>query len=369
MAETVDCVVVGAGVVGLAIARELALAGREVIVLEAAEGIGTQTSSRNSEVIHAGLYYPKGSLKATLCVEGKHKLYAYCAEHGVPHQRIGKIVVASDESEISAVESYVEKANANGVTDLEWLTIDQLRKLEPEVRCVTGFLSPSTGIIDSHAFMLALQGDAENHGANVVFFSPVESGEVRDGNILLAVGGAEPMTLACQTVVNCAGLFAPEVAGKIDGFPKDKIPQAYFAKAHYFTLSGKSPFHRLVYPVATHAFLGVHVTLDLGGQARFGPDVCWVNGVDYTFDNSREQLFYEAIRRYFPGLKDGALQPGYTGIRPKISGPKEPAADFLIQGPRDHGVPGLVNLFGIESPGLTASMAIGEHVRALLKDA
>jgi L-2-hydroxyglutarate oxidase LhgO len=217
--------------------------------------------------------------------------------------------------------------------------------------------------------MLALQGDAENHGANVVFFSPVESGEVQNGKILLTVGGAEPMTLACELVVNCAGLFAPEVAGKIDGFPKDKIPQSYFAKAHYFTLSGKSPFHRLVYPVATHAFLGVHVTLDLGGQARFGPDVCWVDGVDYTFDNSREPLFYEAIRRYFPGLKDGALQPGYTGIRPKISGPKEPAADFLIQGPRDHGVPGLVNLFGIESPGLTASLAIGEHVRALLKDA
>ena len=369
MAETVDCVVIGAGVVGLAIARELALAGREVIVLEAAEGIGTQTSSRNSEVIHAGLYYPKGSLKARLCVEGKHKLYAYCAERGVPHDRIGKVVVASDESEIGAVESYVEKANANGVTDLKWLTVEQLRKLEPEVRCVAGFLSPSTGIIDSHAFMLALQGDAENHGANVVFFSPVESGELRNGKILLAVGGAEPMTLSCELVVNCAGLFAPEVAGKIDGFPKDKIPQAYFAKAHYFTLSGKSPFHRLVYPVATHAFLGVHVTLDLGGQARFGPDVCWVDGVDYTFDNSREPLFYEAIRRYFPGLKNGALQPGYTGIRPKISGPKEPAADFLIQGPRDHGVPGLVNLFGIESPGLTASLAIGEHVRALLKDA
>src|SRR4249919_1501725 len=343
MAETVDCVVIGAGVVGLAIARELALAGREVIVLEAAEGIGTQTSSRNSEVIHAGLYYPKGSLKARLCVEGKHKLYAYCAERGVPHDRIGKVVVASDESEIGAVESYVEKANANGVTDLKWLTVEQLLKLEPAVRCVAGFLSPSTGSIDSHAFMLALQGDAENHGANVVFFSPVQSGEVRDGKILLSVGGAEPTTLSCELVVNCAGLFAPEVAGKIDGFPKDKIPQAYFAKAHYFTLSGKTPFHRLVYPVATHAFLGVHVTLDLGGQARFGPDVCWIDGVDYTFDYSREPLFYEAIRRYFPELKDGALQPGYTGIRPKISGPKEPAADFLIQGPRDHGVPGLVN--------------------------
>jgi len=367
MAETVDCVVIGAGVVGLAIARELALAGREVIVLEAAEGIGTHTSSRNSEVIHAGLYYPKGSLKARLCVEGKHKLYAYCAERGVPHQRIGKIVVASDESEVSAVKSYVEKANANGVTDLQWLSVEQLHELEPEVRCVAGFLSPSTGIIDSHAFMLALQGDAENHGANVVFFSPVESGELRDGKILLAVGGDEPMTLACQTVVNSAGLFAPNVARSIAGFPTDKVPPAYFAKAHYFTLSGKSPFRRLVYPVATNAFLGVHVTLDLGGQARFGPDVCWIDGVDYSFDSMRAALFYTAIRHYFPGLKDGALQPGYTGIRPKISGPNEPAADFLIQGPGDHGVPGLVNLFGIESPGLTASLAIGEYVQSLLR--
>ena len=235
------------------------------------------------------------------------------------------------------------------------------------MRCVAGFLSPSTGIIDSHALMLALQGDAENHAATVVFHSPVQGGAVGPAGIELHVGGAEPLTLACSTVVNCAGLFAPNVARSIQGMPPESIPPQYFAKAHYYTLSGRSPFRRLVYPVATNAFLGVHVTLDLGGQARFGPDVCWIDGVDYSFDHSREPLFYEAIRRYYPGLKDGSLQPGYTGIRPKISGPKEPAADFLIQGPKEHGVPGLVNLYGIESPGLTASMPIGEYVRALLE--
>jgi L-2-hydroxyglutarate oxidase LhgO len=366
MIERIDCVVIGAGVVGLAIARELALAGREVIVLEAAEGIGTHTSSRNSEVIHAGLYYPKGSLKARLCVAGKNLLYEYCAERGVPHRRIGKVVVASEDAEIDAVKSYVAKAEANGVTDLRWLSAEELRVLEPEVRSVAGFLSPSTGIIDSHAFMLALQGDAENHGASVVFFSPVQSGAVCDGGIQLEVGGAEPMSLHCATVINSAGLFAQDVARSIAGVPAGSIPPQYFAKAHYYTLSGKSPFRRLVYPVATNAFLGVHVTLDLGGQARFGPDVAWVDGVDYTFDGAREQLFYSAIRHYYPGLKDGSLQPGYTGIRPKISGPKEPAADFLIQGPGDHGVPGLVNLYGIESPGLTAALAIAHHVAALV---
>jgi len=367
MTERIDCVVIGAGVVGLAIARELAIAGREVIVVEAAEAIGTHTSSRNSEVIHAGLYYPKGSLKARFCVSGKQMLYAYCAERGVPHQRIGKIIVASDETEIPAVRSYVEKAAANGVTDLQWLSADALHDLEPEVRCVAGFLSPSTGIIDSHALMLALQGDAENHGGAVVFHSPVESGEVTSEGIVLEVGGADPTTLLCTTVVNSAGLFAQNVARSIAGIPADSIPPQYFAKAHYYTLSGRSPFRRLVYPVATNAFLGVHVTLDLGGQARFGPDVCWVDSVDYEFDHSREPMFYAAIRHYYPGLKDGALQPGYTGVRPKISGPKEPAADFMIQGPRTHGVPGLVNLYGIESPGLTASLAIAAHVRTALE--
>jgi len=364
--EKADTVVIGAGVVGLAIARELALAGREVIVLEAEASIGNHTSSRNSEVIHAGLYYPKGSLKARVCIAGKHRLYAYCSERGIPHRRIGKIVVASDDAELDAVRSYAAKAEANGVTDLRWLSVAELRELEPDVRCVAGFLSPSTGIVDSHALMLALQGDAENNGAALAFLSPVQSGEIHDDGILLNVGGVEPMTLIANAVVNCAGLFAQNVARSIQGLPPQSIPPQYFAKAHYYALTGRSPFRRLVYPVATHAFLGVHVTLDLGGQARFGPDVCWVDGVDYSFDHSREPLFYEAIRRYYPGLRDGALQPAYTGVRPKISGPHQPAADFMIQGTHEHGVPGLVNLYGIESPGLTAAMAIGEQVRDLL---
>jgi L-2-hydroxyglutarate oxidase LhgO len=366
MTERVECAVIGAGVVGLAIARALALAGREVIVLEAAEGIGTHTSSRNSEVIHAGLYYNQGSLKARLCVAGKHMLYEYCEQHGVPHQRIGKIVVATDGAEVDALKSYVSRAEANAVHDLRWLSRDELHQLEPEVRCVAGFASPSTGIIDSHALMLALQGEAEDHGASVALLSPVLSGEVRAGEIWLRVGGAEPMMLACDTVVNSAGLFAQNVAHSIAGLPSASVPTQYFAKAHYYGLSGKSPFHRLVYPVATSAFLGVHVTLDLAGQARFGPDVSWVDGVDYAFDHSREPLFYAAIRRYYPGLKDGQLTPGYTGVRPKISGPGDAAADFVVQGPKDHGVAGLVNLYGIESPGLTASLAIGEYVRDLL---
>ena len=367
MTEQVDCAVIGAGVVGLAIARELAMAGREVIVLEAADAIGTHTSSRNSEVIHAGLYYPKDSLKARLCVSGKTLLYDYCAEHGVPHSNIGKIVVAVEQEERATLNSYVRKAEANGVGDLRWLSLEELHELEPAVECVAGFLSPSTGIVDSHALMLAYQGDAQNHGAAVVFKSPLASGSVDRTGLVLEVGGQEPMTIACRSVVNSAGLFAQNVARSIEGLPKASIPPQYFAKAHYFTLSGKPPFRRLVYPVASNAHLGVHVTVDLAGQVRFGPDVSWINAVDYTFDPSREAHFYEAIRKYYPALKDGQLQPGYTGIRPKVSGPSEPAADFIIQGPDEHGVAGLVNLYGIESPGLTASLAIAGHVQRLLQ--
>ena len=365
MTERIDCAVIGAGVVGLAIARELALAGREVIVVESEDAIGTHTSSRNSEVIHAGLYYPEGSLKARLCVSGKQLLYAYCAERGVPHRNTGKIVVATTDEEIPKLEDYIAKAAANGVTDLRWLSRAELHELEPEVNCVAGFLSPSTGIIDSHALMLAYQGDAENHGAVIVFKSPLRGGEAGGDGITLEIGGAEPMTIACKSVINTAGLFAQDVSRSIRGVPAASIPPQYFAKAHYYTLAGRPPFKRLVYPVASNAHLGVHVTIDLAGQVRFGPDVSWVDGVDYTFDPSREPLFYEAIRKYYPGLKDGQLQPGYTGIRPKISGPKEAAADFLIQGPKEHGVAGLVNLYGIESPGLTASLAIAQHVAAL----
>ncbi|HWA13089.1 MAG TPA: NAD(P)/FAD-dependent oxidoreductase [Burkholderiales bacterium] len=367
MTERIDCAVIGAGVVGLAIARELALAGREVIVLEAGDAIGTHTSSRNSEVIHAGLYYPPGSLKARLCVEGKGLLYAYCAERGVPFQNIGKVLVAVTPDEVGTLKSYTQKAADNGVHDLRWLSRGELREMEPAVECVAGFFSPSTGIVDSHALMLAYQGDAENHGAAIVFRSPVAAGRVTPEGIVLEVGGAESMSLLCKSVVNCGGLFAQDVARAIEGVPDAAIPPQYFAKAHYYTLSGKSPFRRLVYPVASHAHLGVHVTIDLGGQVKFGPDVTWVDGVDYAFDHSRAPLFYEAIRKYYPDLRDGQLQPGYTGIRPKVTGPKEPAGDFILSGPREHGVPGLVNLFGIESPGLTASMAIAGRVRALLQ--
>ena len=366
MSEQIDCAVVGAGVVGLAVARALALAGREVIVLEAEDAIGTHTSSRNSEVIHAGIYYPQGSLKARLCVAGKQLLYDYCRERAVPHANIGKIIVAHDDAERSAVGSYIEKAYENGVTDLRWLSKSELEEMEPVVDCVAGVISPSTGIIDSHALMLALQGDAENAGAIVVFKSPLASGEVTAEGIVLNVGGTESMSIRCNTVVNCAGLRAPKVAAAIAGVPARTIPATYFAKAHYYTLSGKSPFRHLVYPLAHAAFLGVHVTIDLGGQVRFGPDIEWIDEVDYSFDHSREPLFYEAIRRYWPGLKDGQLQPGYTGIRPKISGPGEAAADFRIDGPDDHGIPGLVNLYGIESPGLTSCLAIGDHVHRIL---
>jgi L-2-hydroxyglutarate oxidase LhgO len=366
MSERVDCVVIGAGVVGLAAARELALAGREVIVLEAEESIGNHTSSRNSEVIHAGIYYPKDSLKARLCVQGKQLLYPYCRERGIPFDNCGKVLVAGSEAEIPAVLGYITRAEANGVHDLRRISLDELRHLEPAVSAVAAVFSPSTGIIDSHAFMLALQGDLESSGGAVAFLSPVLGGEVQDEGIALRVGGSEPMELTCDVLVNSAGLSAPQIARSIAGVPQASIPPQYFAKGHYYTMSGKSPFRRLVYPVAGHGFLGVHVTVDLGGQARFGPDIEWIDRIDYSFNNAREPLFYQAIRQYYPALKDGALQPGYTGIRPKISGPQEPAADFVIQGLKEHGVAGLVNLYGIESPGLTASLAIGREVLGLL---
>jgi len=366
MAERVECAVIGAGVVGLAIARRLAADGREVIVLEAETAFGTHTSARNSEVIHAGIYYATGSLKARLCVSGRKALYRYCAERGVNHKRIGKAIVACDESELPGLRKYKEQAETNSVDDLEPLDRAALARLEPEVRCIAGFLSPSTGIIDSHGLMLAYLGDAEGAGVSLALGSPVVSGRVKSGGIVLEVGGAESMTIECGTVVNCAGLGAQAVARSIAGVPQATIPASYYAIGHYYTLSGTAPFRRLVYPVARQDWLGVHVTIDLGGQVKFGPDFTWIDRVDYRFDASREAAFYAAIRRYYPGLKDGSLQPGYTGIRPKTTGPGESAQDFTIRGPRDHGVAGLVNLFGIESPGLTASLAIADHVASLL---
>ena len=361
--ETVDCVVIGAGVVGIAVARALALAGREVIVVEAAEGIGTETSSRNSEVIHAGIYYPKGSLMARTCVDGRHLLYAYCAEHGVPHRNCGKLIVATDEAESEKLTEIKGRAEANGVEGMRLLTADEAIALEPNLHCRAALFSPATGIIDSHAYMLALQGDAEGCGAMFAFHSPVEAARVANAGIDLEVGGAEPMKLRCRLVVNAAGLHAPTLAKKIVGLPSDRVPTAYYAKGNYFTLTGRSPFSRLIYPVPVPGGLGVHITVDMGGQAKFGPDVEWIDGIDYTVDPHRADRFYAAVRRYWPALKDGALQPGYAGIRPKIVPQGAPAQDFTLQGPAEHGVPGLINLFGIESPGLTASLALAEQVR------
>jgi L-2-hydroxyglutarate oxidase LhgO len=360
--EEVDCVVVGAGVVGLAVARALALAGREVIILEAAEGIGTETSSRNSEVIHAGIYYPANSLMARFCVAGRRALYRYCAEKGVPHINCGKLIVATDAREDAMLAGIKQRAEANSVEGMRVLTAAEAIAMEPALVCTSALHSPATGIIDSHSYMVALQGDAENAGAVPVFFSPVLGGRVADRKIEIDVGGTDPMTLRCRLLVNSAGLHAPKLASGIVGMPADRVPAAHYAKGNYFTLSGRSPFSRLIYPVPVPGGLGVHLTVDLGGQARFGPDVQWIDEIDYTVDPARADSFYAAVRKYWPGLKDGGLQPGYAGIRPKIVPRGAPGQDFVVQGPQTHGVAGLINLFGIESPGLTASLAIADHV-------
>ena len=365
--EHVECVVLGAGVVGLAIARALAQSGREVWVLEAAEAIGTGTSSRNSEVIHAGIYYPEGSLKARFCVEGKAMLYEYCASRRIAHRRLGKLIVASTPAEIPALRGIQAKAAANGVA-LGWLDAAEARAMEPALTVSAALLSDSTGIVDSHAFMVALQGDAEAAGAVIVCRAPVVAGAVLSGDhgFTLQAGGAEPMALQCDVLVNAIGLHAPSLARRIDGIPADSIAPEHLCKGSYYGLAGRAPFQRLVYPVPEPGGLGVHLTLDLGGQARFGPDVEWIETEDYGVDVRRADGFYAAIRRYWPGLPDGALVPGYAGIRPKISAPGEPAADFAISGPAEHGIGGLINLYGIESPGLTASMAIARHVEGLV---
>ncbi len=365
--DHIECVVIGAGVVGLAAARALAQSGREVLVLESANGIGTGASSRNSEVVHAGIYYPAGSLKARFCVQGKHMLYAYCAERGIPHSRLGKLIVAADPAEVPVLDSIRKKAAINGVDDLQHLSEQDARRLEPALHVAAALLSPSTGIVDSHALMLAYQGDLEHAGGSVAIHAPVLSGSVQPGGgFVLQIGGDEPMELGCEVLVNAVGLHAPDVARQIGGVPPETIPQAHLCKGSYYSLLGRAPFTRLIYPVPEKAGLGVHLTLDLGGQARFGPDTQWVEHEEYDVDIRRADGFYAAIRRYWPDLRDGALSPGYAGIRPKISGPVEPNADFLVSGPAQHGIGGLVNLFGIESPGLTASMALGAHVAALV---
>lgn len=364
--ERVDCVVIGAGVVGLAVARTLAERGLETSVLESSLGIGTGTSSRNSEVVHAGIYYPTGSLKAQWCVRGKHLLYDYCERRQVPHRRCGKLIVATSEAQVAELVRLQATGQANGVPELTLLTAAQAQALEPELQCVAALHSASTGIVDSHAFMLALQGDCEAAGGMLAFGSPVLGGQVGADGITLQVGGEQPMEIGAGVVVNAAGLWAQQVASGLQGLDARHIPRLYTAKGNYYSLSGRSPFAHLIYPVPEPGGLGVHLTIDLGGQARFGPDVQWVNALDYTVDPRRADGFYAAIRRYWPRLPDGALRPAYAGIRPKLSGPGEAAADFVLQGPAVHGIPGLVNLFGIESPGLTSALAVGEAVGALV---
>jgi len=363
--DRVECVVVGAGVAGLAVARKLALAGIEVIVVEAAGDIGTGTSSRNSEVIHAGIYYPAGSLMARLCVAGKQMLYAYCDDHGVPYRRCGKLIVATTPEENGKLAAIRAHAEANGVDDMRALSGEEARSLEPALNCTGALLSPSTGILDSHAYMLALRGEIEAAGGALAFHAPfVRAKTVTDG-FEVEIGGDAPMTLQCRLLINSAGLAAPAIAHAIGGMPPDKIPTAYYAKGSYFSCSARVPFTHLIYPVPEAGGLGVHLTIDLGGQAKFGPDVEWVETLDYAVDPARAERFYPAIRRYWPSLPDDALSPSYSGIRPKIVPPAVARQDFVIQDAREHRVAGLINLFGIESPGLTSSLAIANAVAAL----
>jgi L-2-hydroxyglutarate oxidase LhgO len=367
--DRIDAVVIGAGVVGLACARALAQQGLETVILERHDAFGTETSARNSEVIHAGLYYPTGSRKAQLCVAGHRSLYEFCQTHGVNHHRCGKLVVATSVDQEALLLALQEQGRTNGLTELQWLNADQALALEPALHCTAALLSPTTGIIDSHGLMLVLLGDAERHGAVLALRSPLRRGRITSDGIALDIGGTgsgHVTQLLAGIVINSAGLSAPQVATSFDGFPSTHVPTGYYAKGNYFALTGRPPFSHLIYPLPEPGGLGVHLTLDLGGQARFGPDVEWIAEPDYNIDPARAAGFYRAVRRYWPDLPDEALTPAFAGIRPKIAGAQDSAADFLIQGPPTHGVPGLVNLFGIESPGLTACLAIADSVAALV---
>ena len=375
MAETneIDAVVIGAGAVGLACARVLALAGHETVVLERHGATGTEISARNSEVIHAGIYYPEGSLKARLCMEGRERLYEYLEARKLPYRKCGKLIVATEEAQFAELGGIAKRARANGVGDLRELTKREALDMEPALRVEAALLSPSTGIFDAHAYMLSLQGDFEDAGGMIAFHARAARITRDGGGFAVQVEGAEPMTLRSRIVVNAGGLWAPPLAARIEGLDAAHVPAAHFAKGNYFTLTGRAPFSHLVYPVPEAAGLGIHLTLDMGGQARFGPDVEWIEVADgaepdYAVDPSRAALFYNAIRRYWPGLKDGALAPAYSGLRPKTNAPGETAADFIVSGPEAHGLPGLVNLFGIESPGLTASLAIAEMVEGMVRE-
>ncbi len=364
-----DCVVVGAGVVGLAVARALALAGREVVVLEREGLIGSHTSSRNSEVIHAGIYYPRGSAKARLCVAGRDRLYAYCESRGVPHRRLGKIIVAAEPAQAAALDGIAAAAAANGAGALEPLGPADLARLEPALRGAAGLLSPMTGIVDSHALMLSYQGEAEDHGASLALVTRLVAAEATgEGITVVAESGGETVKLRARALVNAAGLFAGEVAAAIDGLAPEHRREIFYCKGNYFSVAARVPFRHLVYPVPERDGLGVHLTLDMAGQGRFGPDTEWIDRIDYSLDARRCEGFYEAIRSYWPELPDRSLSPSYTGIRPKLYPAGGSATDFSIEGPEVHGVAGLVNLYGIESPGLTASLAIAEEVAARLAD-
>ncbi|WP_421783649.1 NAD(P)/FAD-dependent oxidoreductase [Kiloniella litopenaei] len=363
--EQVDCVVIGAGVVGMACARALAISGRDVIVIEKESLPGSEISARNSGVIHAGIYYPQNSLKAELCVKGKELLYDYCRDHAVPHKNCGKLIVATTPEEEKTLEDIRQRAIKNGVDDLYYLTAEEVKSREPELFATKALFSPSTGIVDVHNLILAFQGDLENNGGMIAFNTPVNGGEISSEGIVLHTGGESQMTLCAKTVINAAGLHAPALAGKLTHFPPECVPELFYAKGNYFSLSGKAPFSNLIYPVPEAAGLGVHVTLDMDGQIRFGPDVEWVDTLNYEVSADRSKPFYDAIRRYWPTLQDNTLTPDYSGIRPKLQAAGTPASDFVIQDKKTHGIHGLTNLFGIESPGLTASMAIAEKVLKL----
>ena len=375
--EQVDCVVVGAGVIGLAVAREMSLQGHETILLERESAFGTVSSARNSEVIHAGIYYPKDSLKAKLCVEGNRLLYEYCRCHQVATQPYGKLIVAADATQMDSLQAILYKAQNNGVPEIKMISEDAAKMLEPNLHCVAAILSSSTGIVDSHGYMLSLLGGFEDAGGMIAYQSPLINakpiGANAEGGYELEIGGADGMRMQTKLLINCAGMSAPAVAQKIAGLKKDHIPKAYFAKGNYFSLSGKSPFTHLIYPIPEPGGLGIHLTLDMGGQAKFGPDVEWLGidaeeQIDYTVNPKRGEGFYEAVRRYWPGLKDGALQPDYSGVRAKIVQPNAPAGDFCFNGPRDHGLEGLYNLYGFESPGLTSSLAIANYLEGQIKN-
>jgi L-2-hydroxyglutarate oxidase LhgO len=364
--DTVDCVIVGAGVIGLAIARALALAGREILLLERNERFGAEISSRNSEVIHAGIYYRAGSLKAQLCVRGRELLYEYCRQRQIAHRRCGKLIVATEDAQLPALQRLRESAQANGVDDLALLDRSKASELEPALRCVAALHSPSTGIIDAHGYMLALLGEAEEHGARLVTHTRVEAAQPTAQGIELRCAGESKAVLRTRWLINAAGLGAVDLASRIAGFPVSQLPPLSYAKGSYFALQGPAPFSRLIYPLPDIHGLGIHLTLDLAGQARFGPDVEWVDAVDYRVDAGRAAHFSTQIRSYWPQLRPEQLVPAYSGVRPKLSAAGEPPADFRIDGPQAHGIDGVINLLGIESPGLTASLAIAERVAALV---